>query len=223
MTGQDAGQWYIARDGKQTGPISDVEIKAVAAHGHFRPTDLVWRNGMPEWQPAFNVFPPISAVAPPAPPRQPIVASRDAELRHESVDAPATAAAPSGGLVAQYRVQSPANTVPAPVETTGRVMPAEPADARGVRAQPFTMPTDEPTAPSGGRRRNSDPPTLELQRLMSVDCQRRPLIAPNLCAQSQRSVPRLRASWSARSIRATATASRRLSQSATALRLPQVR
>jgi GYF domain 2 len=56
-------QWYIARDGKQTGPISDMEIKAIAAHGYFKATDLVWRAGFAEWQPALSIF--VPAVVPP--------------------------------------------------------------------------------------------------------------------------------------------------------------
>jgi hypothetical protein len=68
-------QWYIARDGKQTGPISDPEIGAIAAHGYFRVTDLVWRAGFSEWQPALQVFPPHVApiVVPPSLPSVPTV------------------------------------------------------------------------------------------------------------------------------------------------------
>lgn len=50
-------QWYIARDGKQHGPLTDVEMRTFVAHSYLRPSDLIWRPGMPEWQPAPNVFP----------------------------------------------------------------------------------------------------------------------------------------------------------------------
>lgn len=66
MTEQEASQWYIARDGKQTGPISDAEIKAIAQHGYFRAADLVWKPGFAEWRPALAVFKPDPAPAKPA-------------------------------------------------------------------------------------------------------------------------------------------------------------
>lgn len=50
-------QWYIARDGKQHGPLTDVEMRTFVAHSYLRLSDLIWRPGMPEWQSAPNVFP----------------------------------------------------------------------------------------------------------------------------------------------------------------------
>ena len=76
MTARTTGQhWYIARDGKQTGPISTAEINAIAGHGYFKETDLVWQPGLPDWQPAFNLFPPNLAAPPPgtAPGREAVV------------------------------------------------------------------------------------------------------------------------------------------------------
>ncbi len=49
-------QWYIARDGKQHGPLTDVEMKTFVGHNYLRPTDLIWRAGMDDWQPAPQVF-----------------------------------------------------------------------------------------------------------------------------------------------------------------------
>jgi hypothetical protein len=50
-------QWYIARDGKQHGPLTDVEMRTFVAHHYLRLSDLIWRAGMPEWQSAPNMFP----------------------------------------------------------------------------------------------------------------------------------------------------------------------
>jgi hypothetical protein len=50
-------QWYIARDGKQHGPLTDVEMRTFVAHNYLRLSDLIWRPGMPEWQTAPTVFP----------------------------------------------------------------------------------------------------------------------------------------------------------------------
>ena len=58
MTGQTSEiQWYIARDGKQHGPLTDVEMRTFVAHNYLRLSDLIWRPGMPEWQSAPTVFP----------------------------------------------------------------------------------------------------------------------------------------------------------------------
>lgn len=58
MTGQAEDiQWYIARDGKQHGPLTDVELRTFIAHHYLRQTDLIWRPGMSEWQAAPDVFP----------------------------------------------------------------------------------------------------------------------------------------------------------------------
>lgn len=58
MTGQtNEAQWYIARDGKQHGPLTDVEMNTFVSHSYLRPSDLLWRPGMDDWQPAPSVFP----------------------------------------------------------------------------------------------------------------------------------------------------------------------
>jgi hypothetical protein len=51
-------QWYLARDGEQFGPISDAEMARFVELGHLKPTDLLWREGFPDWRPAMVVFPP---------------------------------------------------------------------------------------------------------------------------------------------------------------------
>lgn len=58
------GQWYIARDGKQHGPLSDDEMRLFVDGGHLRPSDLVWRPGFSDWRPAPAIFPPAAAPKP---------------------------------------------------------------------------------------------------------------------------------------------------------------
>lgn len=71
MTGQQADiQWYIARDGKQHGPLSDVEMRTFVAQGHLKSTDLIWRPGFADWRPAPAVF-PFQQPAPAAGPQRP--------------------------------------------------------------------------------------------------------------------------------------------------------
>lgn len=54
---QTEAQWFIARDGTQHGPLSDVEMKKLVELSYLRPTDLIWRQGFPDWRPALAVFP----------------------------------------------------------------------------------------------------------------------------------------------------------------------
>jgi hypothetical protein len=95
MSGPAAHQWYLARDGQQFGPISEAEMAKLVELGHLQPTDLLWREGFPDWRPAMVVFPPGG----PALPRGP--ARSHAGLGHvRPEDQPTNAAVPaarSGG------------------------------------------------------------------------------------------------------------------------------
>jgi hypothetical protein len=67
--------WYYASGGQQQGPVSDEQLQRMAQDGSLRREDLVWREGMADWQPAGDVaglaFPSVpSYQAPPPPPRQ---------------------------------------------------------------------------------------------------------------------------------------------------------
>jgi hypothetical protein len=57
-------QWFIARDGKQHGPLSDVEMRKLLELGHLRQMDLIWKQGFPDWRPVASVFPPVSEPVP---------------------------------------------------------------------------------------------------------------------------------------------------------------
>ncbi len=62
-------QWYLARDGQQFGPLSEAELAKFIDLGHMQPTDLLWRDGFPDWRPAMVVFPQRKGAATrPAPP-----------------------------------------------------------------------------------------------------------------------------------------------------------
>lgn len=62
--------WYYATGGRQNGPIPLSELIRLYATGTVGPKDLVWREGMSNWQPAEEVpdLRPPPAVRPPAPP-----------------------------------------------------------------------------------------------------------------------------------------------------------
>lgn len=106
MTGQTNDiQWYIARDGKQHGPLTDIEMRTFIAHNYLRATDLIWRPGMAEWQASPSVFPEVFQQ-----PQQPATG-------------PATGGGPATGSASQPTT-APAGTQP----THGR--PYEPAAPR---------------------------------------------------------------------------------------------
>jgi hypothetical protein len=64
-------RWYYSRpgalDGKRLGPVSWEQLAAHAGNGTLERDDLVWREGLPDWQPAGSV-PGLFATAPPASP-----------------------------------------------------------------------------------------------------------------------------------------------------------
>ena len=43
------GEWYYAKDNQQQGPVPLQVMLDMARGGQLRPTDLVWRQGMPNW------------------------------------------------------------------------------------------------------------------------------------------------------------------------------
>lgn len=99
MTSQTAQvQWYLAREGKQFGPLSDAELNKFIELGHLLPTDLVWREGFSEWRPAPSVFPPRAAnPAPaPAPAPAPVRTAAHPAAQQRPVQAAHPARAPQG-------------------------------------------------------------------------------------------------------------------------------
>lgn len=58
--------WYYLRDGGQFGPMPWAELWRQGQSGELRPSDLVWREGMPEWRTAASV-PSLFPASPPAP------------------------------------------------------------------------------------------------------------------------------------------------------------
>lgn len=75
--------WYYTCEGKQMEPVSTAELRRLAADGILKPTDMVWKDGLPRWirassakdifpDPAAaldNLIPPMPATVPIAPPR----------------------------------------------------------------------------------------------------------------------------------------------------------
>src|SRR5262245_46006371 len=47
--------WYYARNDQQRGPVSADTLRAMAASGELRPTDMIWNESMPDWVRAESV------------------------------------------------------------------------------------------------------------------------------------------------------------------------
>jgi GYF domain 2/Domain of unknown function (DUF4190) len=62
-------QWHYARAGEQIGPIAKAEMLARLSRGEIQSSDLVWTEGMSQWQPAGETRALFSKSAPPPLPR----------------------------------------------------------------------------------------------------------------------------------------------------------
>ncbi len=49
--------WYYAHNGQQQGPVSEAEIVKLFQAGTISPTSLVWKDGLPDWQPLSTALP----------------------------------------------------------------------------------------------------------------------------------------------------------------------
>ncbi len=50
-----ADLWYYTAGGQQAGPVSEAQLRQLAAGGHLNAGDMVWHEGMPQWAPASTV------------------------------------------------------------------------------------------------------------------------------------------------------------------------
>jgi hypothetical protein len=59
-------EWFISQNGKQSGPVTIVQLRSMRAAGALQPSDLLWKEGMGDWKAAAEVF--ASHAKPPPPP-----------------------------------------------------------------------------------------------------------------------------------------------------------
>ena len=48
--------WYVLKDDQQIGPIAEATFREFVSEGLIRKTDLIWRQGLPEWIAAEQVL-----------------------------------------------------------------------------------------------------------------------------------------------------------------------
>lgn len=54
-TFQQMGHWYFGENGQQIGPVDEASIRASIQQGRVNLQTLVWREGMAEWLPLYQV------------------------------------------------------------------------------------------------------------------------------------------------------------------------
>jgi len=62
--------WYYAKGNQRFGPVEEAELRRLLAAGSVQRSDLVWREGLPDWRPAGDLetfFPPSPPPPSPAP------------------------------------------------------------------------------------------------------------------------------------------------------------
>lgn len=64
-------EWYYAKHGKQEGPVDLATLQGKLQSGEIAATDLIWKEGMPEWKPAGEV-PEVAGVPQAAAPQTPL-------------------------------------------------------------------------------------------------------------------------------------------------------
>jgi uncharacterized RDD family membrane protein YckC len=60
------GTWHYVINGQQQNPVAWDALLALAQSGTLAPTDLVWTDGMPQWQPAGTVAGSFAQIPAPA-------------------------------------------------------------------------------------------------------------------------------------------------------------
>jgi len=81
--------WFYSKNGQQLGPISDQELVNLSKNGGLSATDLVWKEGMPDWKPWREVSLLSSDPTPPNMPAIPQSFDGNVMVRQPSMYAPA--------------------------------------------------------------------------------------------------------------------------------------
>jgi hypothetical protein len=85
-------EWFYADHGQQCGPVTFADLQALAAQGRLRPSDLVWKNGWPDWTAASTqegLFAPAPAAVPKRPAPVVLEPAQPEELAVERALSPA--------------------------------------------------------------------------------------------------------------------------------------
>lgn len=67
---------FVSWDGQQHGPYTEDQIQQLIAERQLVPTDLVWYEGLPNWEPAIDALADLMVQAPSLPPPIPVLDGR---------------------------------------------------------------------------------------------------------------------------------------------------
>ena len=95
-------KWYFAKDGEQQGPVSREELEQKIRSGELGGSELVWREGLADWQPLEQVE-ELKMISQPVP--APPIAEGDSPYQ-APVNAPASTPANPNTPVPNYLWQS---------------------------------------------------------------------------------------------------------------------
>ena len=161
-------EWFLARDGQQFGPVSDVEFRKLVELGHLKPADLVWREGLPDWQAAGEIMAQLMPRSMSETDRAPPLDQHPAPSYGQPGQSPAQAEQAYQQAQRTFEARSRPRTIaPEPMMATRGVdlRHAEPADAQrfdGLRV-------DEPVEPQGQRpSKRKSRPTEHRERAKNV-------------------------------------------------------
>ena len=125
----EANFWYES-NGEQKGPIPASELKQMAVSGQLLPSDMIWREGQPDWVAGGSVKGLFPSAAPGSPPQQPSEQQftqgmygpapdlRQATAAAKEASQQAVGAAklllndPIGGIAAAYNSLGPSKALP---------------------------------------------------------------------------------------------------------------
>jgi hypothetical protein len=69
--------WYIARDGKEHGPITQAEFAEFLRRGHLQPRDYIWHDGLDDWVLGESMLSGLQCIAEPTGPAKQVRGLRD--------------------------------------------------------------------------------------------------------------------------------------------------
>ncbi len=107
------GNWFVAINEKQTGPLSLDKVKEHWDRGEIGPDSLCWREGYGDWLPLSEVK-ALASVLAPKPPKPIVVPTAVIPAAASVVSVPVQSAFSAGGLVqtVQSEVQVPMSAAP---------------------------------------------------------------------------------------------------------------
>ena len=78
-------KYHLARGEEQLGTFNDLDVSAGLREGRFKPTDLCWAEGMPEWRTLASHLVELNTEAGIPPPIPPSIAALREEVRQDQM------------------------------------------------------------------------------------------------------------------------------------------